>query len=115
VLSIYRGPYLPKLDNEWAIIQRENLHQKFISAATNLVNLLLKAKQYQKAITAIQRVLEIDPCSESAHRSAMIAYAEMGDRAGVVRQFEKCKKALMEELNVSPSSQTIDVYKSLMK
>jgi LuxR family transcriptional regulator, maltose regulon positive regulatory protein len=115
VLSIYRGPYLPKLDSEWAIIQRENLHQKFVSVAANLVNLLLKAKQYQKVITAIQRVLEIDPCLESAHRSAMIAYAEMGDRAGVVRQFEKCKKALMEELNVSPSSQTIDIYKSLMK
>lgn len=115
VLSIYKGPYLPKLDYEWVIIQRESIHQKFIYAATNLVNLLMQEKHYQKSIAAVQRILEIDPCSESAHRSAMVAYAEMGDRAGVVRQFEKCKKALKDELSVAPSSQTIETYQSLMK
>ena len=115
VLTIYRGPYLPKLDYEWVFIQREHLHQKFLRAATNLVNLLISNRQFQQAITATQRVLEIDPCSESAHRSAMIAYAEMGDRAGVVRQYDKCTKALMEELSVTPSSQTKEIYKSLLK
>ena len=103
------------MDYEWVIINRENFHRKFIQAASNLVNLLMKEKQFQKAITAIQRILEIDHCSESAHRSAMVAYAELGDRAGVVRQYEKCKKALMEELSVAPSSQTVEIYQSLMK
>ena len=77
--------------------------------------LINESEQYQQVITVTQRVLEIDPCSESAHRSAMIAFAELGDRAGVVRQYEKCKKSLLDDLGVAPSSQTETLYKTLMK
>ncbi len=115
VLSTYRGPYLPKIDYHWVLARRENLHQKYLQSSTNLINLLMETKQYQQVLAVTQRVLELDPCSESAHRAAMIAYAEMGDRAGVARQYEKCKKALKDDLGVTPSSQTEQLYKSLTK
>ena len=62
-----------------------------------------------------QRAIEIEPWSETAHRSAMIAYAAMGDKAGMVRQFDKCKKLLLNDLGVTPSSQTENLYHTLMK
>ncbi len=49
-LALYKGPYLPKIDYEWVLIQRENLHQKFLTTASNLINLLIETKQYQQAI-----------------------------------------------------------------
>jgi ATP/maltotriose-dependent transcriptional regulator MalT/DNA-binding SARP family transcriptional activator len=114
-VALYRGPYLPKMDYDWVLIQRESLNQKFNEAASNLVNLLIESEQYQQVITYTQRVIEIDPCSESAHRSAMTAFAALGDRAGVVRQYEKCKKLLLDDLGVKPSSQTETLYKTLMQ
>lgn len=114
-LAIYKGPYLAKMDYEWALVQRENLHQKFNEAASNLIKLLIQTEQYQQAITVAQHAIEIDPCSESAHRYAMTAYAALGDRPGVVRQFEKCKKLLLDDLGVTPSAQTENLYQTLMK
>jgi LuxR family maltose regulon positive regulatory protein len=114
-LAIYKGPYLSKMDYEWALGQRENLHQKFNEAASNLIKLLIQTEQYQQAITVAQHAIEIDPCSESAHRYAMTAYAALGDRPGVVRQFEKCKKLLLDDLGVTPSAQTENLYQTLMK
>ncbi len=113
-LVLYKGPYLPKIDYEWVLIQRENLHQKFLEIAANLIDLLIETKQYQQAIDYSQRAIEIDPCSEAAHRSAMIAYSAMGDKAGMVRQFDKCKKLLLNDLGVTPSPQTEKLYRTLI-
>jgi two-component SAPR family response regulator len=113
-MALYRGPYLPKVDYEWVLTQRENLHQKFLDAASNLIDLLIETKQYQQAIAYSQRAIEIEPCSEAAHRSAMIAYSAMGDKAGMVRQFDKCKKLLLNDLGVTPSPQTENLYRTLM-
>ncbi len=114
-VALYKGPYLPKVDYDWALVQREQLHQKYVEAATNLINLLSETEQNQQVINLAHRVIEIDPCSESTHRSAMIAYAALGDRAGVVRQYEKCKKLLLDDLGVMPSAQTDALYKTLMQ
>jgi DNA-binding SARP family transcriptional activator len=75
---------------------------------------LIETKQYQQAIIYSQRAIEIDPCSEAAHRSAMIAYSAIGDKAGMVRQFDKCKKLLLNDLGVTPSPQTENLYRSLI-
>ena len=32
-MAIYKGPYLPKMDYDWVLIQRENLHQKYVTTA----------------------------------------------------------------------------------
>lgn len=114
-VTLYKGPYLPKVDYDWVLIQREHLHQKYVTAAVNLINLYSETEQYQQVITLAHRVVEIDPCSESAHRSAMSAFAALGDRAGVVRQYEKCKKLLFEDFGVTPSAQTETLYKTLMQ
>jgi two-component SAPR family response regulator len=113
-LTLYKGPYLPKIDYEWVLVQRENLHQKFLEISSNLIDLLIETKQYQQAIVYSQHAIEIDPCSEAAHRSAMIAYSAMGDKAGMVRQFDKCKKLLLNDLGVTPSPQTENLYRTLI-
>jgi two-component SAPR family response regulator/Flp pilus assembly protein TadD len=113
-LALYKGPYLPKMDYEWALVQRENLHQKYLAIASNLIDLLIETKQYQQAIAYSDRAIEIDPCLEAAHRSAMVAYSALGDKAGMVRQFDKCKKLLLNDLGVTPSPQTETLYRTLI-
>jgi ATP/maltotriose-dependent transcriptional regulator MalT/DNA-binding SARP family transcriptional activator len=113
-LSLYKGPYLPKIDYEWVLVQRENLHQKYLAIASTLIDLLIETKQYQQVIAYSDRAIEIEPCSEAAHRSAMIAYSALGDKAGMVRQFDKCKKLLLSDLGITPSPQTESLYRTLI-
>jgi DNA-binding SARP family transcriptional activator len=66
------------------------------------------------ALEYCQRAFAEDTCLEEAHRLAMRAHAAMGNRAAVVRQFKQCQQALQEEVNVSPSSETMTLYETLV-
>jgi len=114
-INQYRGVYLPKMDYEWAIVQREQYHRSFIASIMKLIDLLLKASQYQAVIHYVNRAIEEDSCLEEAYRAGMKAFFALGDRASVSRYYDKCCAALMKELDLDQSPQTTLLYKDLMK
>lgn len=114
-VNLYHGPYLPKLDFEWVLTVRAQLHQTFIDAVMKLANLYLQAEQFKAAIQTATRALEEDPCLESAYRLIMLAYSALGSRAEVARHYDRCKQTLKVELNVEPSQQTRALFDTLMR
>jgi DNA-binding SARP family transcriptional activator len=114
-LSYYSGPYMPDTDAAWTYLERERLRQIFLDTALNLALLTFQVGTSGVALEWCQRVLQEDSCLEEAHRLAMRIYAAMGNRAGVVRQYSLCQKALDEEIGVAPSPQTKDLFVQLMQ
>jgi DNA-binding SARP family transcriptional activator len=45
----------------------------------------------------------------------MHAHGAMGNRAAVARQFKLCRRELRNELDISPSPQTEQLYESLVR
>jgi DNA-binding SARP family transcriptional activator len=86
-----------------------------VEAIIRLAKHHLETREYEATLSYCRRALSEDPCLEAAHRMAMCAYAGMGNRAGVVRQFEYCRKALLEEIDAPPSPQTETLYKTLVR
>jgi two-component SAPR family response regulator len=112
-IASYRGQLLPKVDQDWVIVEREKLHQDFMTAALELSNLYIKTGQYAQAVTVANRALEEDGYNEAVHRTAMLAYSAMDDRPAVARQFEKCKMILKShDIDLRSNHQ---VYNSLMQ
>ncbi|MEJ2600054.1 MAG: bacterial transcriptional activator domain-containing protein, partial [Anaerolineales bacterium] len=111
--STYRHPYLIDVEGSWVIPIREALWQEFSTCVSSLARLFLEIGQNDKALEYSQRLLAIDSCLEEAHRLAMRAYAAKGDRSGLVRQFERCRQALRDEIEASPSKQTVSLFQSL--
>jgi LuxR family maltose regulon positive regulatory protein len=114
-IHLYKGPYLPEAEGEWAWWTREKLAHAYLEATLELAGLYLEAGMYGPALEYCQRALVEDACLEEAHRLAMRAHAALGNRAAVVRQFERCRQALQDEVNVPPSSQTIELYEMLIR
>jgi LuxR family transcriptional regulator, maltose regulon positive regulatory protein len=114
-INHYKGPYLPKLDYDWALIQREQYHRKFMDAVTELIELLFKTQQYQTVVHYADRMIEEDPSHEEAYRFAMLAFSALGDRASVSRYFEKCRINLQKDLELEPTPRTIELYKHLIQ
>jgi len=112
-LRIYRGPYLPEAEGTWMMPEREALAEAHRQASLALARLYLGERQPGLALRISRRLLGEDPCLEEAHRLAMRAHAARGNMAAVVRQFEACQRALQEEIQVLPSSQTVDLYSKL--
>ncbi len=114
-LRLYRGKYLPDLDEDWVIVERERLFQIYMDALLKLASLSLEARNFEIALEYCQQALREDSCQEDAHRIAMRVYAAMGNRALVTRQYEMCRQALLNEVDASPSFQTQALYESLIR
>ncbi len=112
-LQHYQGPYVPDGEGTWFSVERQRLTQVYLSVLVELGRNALEMNDYTTVISACQRAVAEDPCMEEAHRLAMLAYAGMGNRAGVARQYELCKQALAEELDIRPSDQTEQLYRRL--
>jgi DNA-binding SARP family transcriptional activator len=78
-----------------------------------VIHIFLEEGSYRKALEFCERLIAVDPFLEAAYRLSMQAYAGLADRAGIVRQFERCKQNLEKGLGVSPSPQTKDLFRSL--
>jgi LuxR family transcriptional regulator, maltose regulon positive regulatory protein len=105
-VDLYKGPYLPDMDGIWIYSERERLWQGCVEATLGLAGRRLETGAYGSALELCQRLLVQDPCLEEAHRVLMRAHAALGNRAGMTRQFERCRQALAEEANAPLSAET---------
>lgn len=68
---------------------------------------------YEPAIRYALRWLALDPLHEPVQRWLMVLYAQAGQRAAAVRQYEECARILKEELGLSPSQETLSLYEKI--
>ncbi len=61
-----------------------------------------------------QQLLNQDTCHEEAHRLLMRTFAILGDRSAIARQYQVCKQALKEELDIPPAEETENLYRQLI-
>jgi DNA-binding SARP family transcriptional activator len=113
--KIYRGSFLPDMDAYWVITERDRLQNRYVDAMIKMGQLHLERGEMLETLSACRKILEDDQCQEAAHRLAMQAHAAMGNRAGVIRQYEQCRDALDKEYGAAPSGQTQKLYEALMK
>ncbi len=109
----YRGSYLPDIDETWIVAERERFRQMHLDALLRLTRSFIEKRSYKTALKYCYQALGEDVCLEEAHRLAMRIHASMGNRVAVVRQYERCKEVLLEEIGAPPSKRTEDLYKSL--
>ncbi len=116
--NLYRGDFLagfalpdsPEFDT-WQLLQREALQRELSSTLDGLAHVYAEAgrRQYDLAIAYARRWLALDPLHEPAHRTLMRLYAESGERAAALRQYEECVRVLADELAVEPEAETFDL------
>jgi LuxR family maltose regulon positive regulatory protein len=114
-IGLYRGPYLLDVEGIWVLPERQRLLRLHINALVNLAQVQLNQGSYDKAFSYCERVLLEDPCYEEAYRLSMLAHAGLGNRAGVMREYQRCREALLEELDARPSDQTEELYGKLIR
>ncbi len=100
--TLYTGELLPQ-DRyaEWATAPRQRL-------AARHIELLRRAGAWQELV-------EHDPLDENAQLALMRLYADAGNRASALRQFQRMRQVFAEELGVSPSSEAMSLYEQLSR
>lgn len=111
----YGGRYLPEIEEDWVQHLREALHQNYISTLLQLAENYLDTNDFDHALEYCQKAINEDNLLEDSYRLAFRIYAGMGNRAGLVRQYQSCVEILEREICASPSPQTQDLYLNLLK
>jgi predicted ATPase/DNA-binding SARP family transcriptional activator len=90
----------------WLLGERERWRVHTETVLTRVIEGHTRRGRYADALRHTQRLLQLAPWNENAHRQAMRLLAWTGQRGAALRQFETCKQALWEELGVQPAGET---------
>ena len=64
----------------------------------------------QAAVEAYQQLVTLDPYREPAHRELMRCHFRLGDRVAAIKQYQTCVQILRDDLGLSPTSETEELY-----
>lgn len=101
--------------NEWVLDRAEGLRRELAAALGQLVEDYGALDQAQSAIPYAQRLVELDPLNEAAHRRLMQLHALTDQPAAAIRQYQALEKLLRKELNLDPQPETRELYKKVRK
>jgi predicted ATPase/DNA-binding SARP family transcriptional activator len=119
-LELYTGDFMagftlrdtPNFD-EWQFFQTEGLRDELAGALERLVRCHSVEGEYEPAIAYARRWLALDPLHEPTHRHLMQLYAQAGQRAAALRQYQECARILEAELGLLPSEETTSLYEQI--
>jgi predicted ATPase/DNA-binding SARP family transcriptional activator len=99
--------------DDWQFFQREELRQQLATVLATLVDAYEAQGLYEKAIHYARRWLHLDLLEETVHRRLMALYAQDGQTAAAVRQYDECARLLAEELDAPPAEETTALFEAI--
>jgi DNA-binding SARP family transcriptional activator/predicted ATPase/predicted negative regulator of RcsB-dependent stress response len=116
-VELYRDDFLdgfyvraaPEFET-WLLAERYRLREKLLLALHNLAKHYTTLRRYTLAIESAQRLLDLEPLREDAHRLLMTLFAQSGQRARALTQYEACAQILTAELGVEPGQNTTKLF-----
>src|SRR5262245_34128869 len=90
-------------DNDWVLIEQEQYRQLRLHALEAMSERLTAARRHGEAVAAGLAAARAEPLRESAHRVLVKAHLAAGNRGAALRQYEQCRRVLLDELGLEPS------------
>lgn len=119
--DLYRGDLLEGLTareaglDDWLAPQRLRLRNLAVGTLAKLLEGRMADGMSADAAATARRLLALDPAQEVAHRALMRLLAQAGDRLAALRQYQRCRAILAEELGVTPEEATEQLYHELVR
>lgn len=112
-VQLYQGDLLEGWYQNWCLYERERLQNMYLLMLDKLMAYCEAQRQYEPGLDYGVRILRHDRARERTHQRLMRLYYLIGDRAAALRQYERCTRALQEELQVQPAKQTVQLYEQI--
>ncbi|MFJ1991610.1 AfsR/SARP family transcriptional regulator [Streptomyces asiaticus] len=96
-------------ENEWVLVEQEQYHELRLYALEAMTERLTAAGRHGEAVAAGLAAVRAEPLRESAHLVLMNAHLAAGNRGAALRQYEQCRRVLLEELGLEPSQTLRDL------
>ena len=113
MVGLYRGDLLEGWYQDWCVFERERFLHMYLKLCDKLMRYCTVNAIYEAGIAYGADILRYDLARERTHRQLMRLHYFSGNRTGALRQYERCRQALQEELGVAPAQLTQDLYQQI--
>jgi len=111
--DLYRGDLLEGCFEDWCIYERERLQNIYLMLLDKLMDYCEAHNACEVGLGFGARILRYDGARERTHRRLMRLYYRVGDRTAALRQYDRCVRALRQELAVEPAARTVRLYQQI--
>ena len=101
------------LFEEWASIQREQLHQMALATLATLATAREGQGDHAAQCRYARRQIELEPWLEQAHSQLMRGLWASGERGAALEQYDACCRILNAELGLGPSPELTALYEQM--
>jgi DNA-binding SARP family transcriptional activator len=114
-IGLYRGPLFEDDGmSEWYIPEQRRLKDLYGRTLEDVAEIYFRLGELSEALRFGQLAIGNDSCSEAIHRLLMRCYASQHQQQLVSRQYRICVAALRDELGVTPSDETTQLFRALI-
>jgi DNA-binding SARP family transcriptional activator len=111
--ALYQGELLEGWYYDWCVVERERLQIMLLMLLDKLIQYCEVNREFDIGLAYGAEILRRDRAYERTHRQMMRLHFMAGDRTQAIHQYERCKNALREELDVAPSQRTQELYEQI--
>jgi DNA-binding SARP family transcriptional activator len=108
------GDFLPTIDTEWALLERERLRCLRLDGLFAVAIADSASGDWLSVVQAMRALCAAEPLREDAQRLLMLGYAQTGNRALAIRQYARCAHVLADELGIDPMPETRRLHRHLV-
>jgi DNA-binding SARP family transcriptional activator len=109
-IALYKGDLVEGNYQDWCLYHRERLQNLYLAMLDKLMACCEAHCKFEAGVTYGELLLQQDPARERTYCRLIRLHYLAGDRAGAIRQFQRCTAALQKELGVSPARKTVELY-----
>jgi len=113
-VDLYIGDLLEGVYQDWCLYDREHLRLLYVNTLHKIMAYHILGGNIPHGLDCGQRLLELDETQELVHRQMMRLYLRQGDRRSAIAQYKHCYQILQQELGISPTRETRDLYREIL-
>lgn len=113
---LYKGDFMEdSFHDEWSYGERESIKEHYLYVLDRLSDHYCSSGRYKIAQHYCRKLLDKERCREDIHRRMMRCLFLTGYRDLAVKQFKKCESALLNDLDIYPSQETLKLLEEIKR
>ncbi len=109
--ALIGGELLPGWYDDWVFVERERIHQLRLHVLEAYAEALIERGAYAQALHVALEAVATDPLRESARRCVIKVHLAEGNTAEAIREYNRFRDLLREELGVSPTHHVAELVR----
>ena len=107
---LYQGDLLPSCYDNWVLEAREDLSAAALGVHRHLAETAVERGDHRAVIRHAEALSDLDFADEAAVRMRLQAYHALGDRAAMVRTYQRYADDLRRQLAIEPDAEIAALY-----